>query len=614
MHVQLGDGLQRELQVSRTIRLAHGLSFPAAELATKVTGAFGIRGSGKSSLMSLVCEQLIEARIQVIILDPVGVHWALRVAADGRTPSPYKIPVLGGRHADLVLAPTTGEVVGSALARSNDSCVLDISSMRKGERIRFSGAFFEAFFEGKKGNPAPVLLCLEEAQNFAPQIMYKGSGQEQMLGAIEDLASQGRNFGAGLWLNSLRPQKINKEITSLMDLVFGFRLTGVHERKSVKDWLQEKGAEGRDEIDGELPSLQAGHAFVWSPAVFNIFGKYHLRQKTTYDAGATPLYARAKVKLKPLDLAELEAQMGAVVTETKANDPRVLKARIAELERAPAALEREVARLRTVAEKAARTEVPSVHEKSVLKPADLAHLEKLVEKVGSVESQFSSVQAQWIDRLLKAQAPLIDAIRDMAVALKPTRAVPGTTTSATTITTATNGRLYTPIKVVKVAGPPDASHTDEDHKLSRCARALLGVLSQRGVATDSQISALSGYRKTSSGFANSLSELRTKGFIDGPPERRVITQQGRDTIGPTEPLPTGPALLEYWMRKLGRAEAAMLRVIYDKGTIEREKLSSETGYSMTSSGFGNAISGLRVLELVSGPNGGDLTIADVFKE
>ena len=277
--------------------------------------------------MSVVCEQLLDAGIQVIIMDPVGVHYALRLAPDGKRPSPYQIPVLGGRHGDLVLAPTAGAVVGEALARSNDSCVLDISSMRKGERIRFSGAFFEAFYEGKKENPAPVLLCLEEAQSFAPQIMYKGSGQEQMLGAIEDLAAQGRNFGAGVWLNSLRPQKINKEITSLMDLVFGFRLTGVHERKSVKEWLQEKGADGRNEIDGELPSLQAGHAFVWSPAVFNIFGKYHIQQKTTYDAGATPLHARAKVKLKTLDLAELEAQMGKVVAETKANDPRVLKAR-----------------------------------------------------------------------------------------------------------------------------------------------------------------------------------------------------------------------------------------------------------------------------------------------
>ena len=305
----------------KTIHLARGLTLPAAELATKVTGAFGIRGSGKSNLMAVVVEGMLTAGVQVIVMDPVGIHFSLRLAPNGKSPSEFQIPVLGGRHGDLVLQPTAGEVVGRALALSNDSCVLDISSMKKGERIRFSGAFFEAFYEGKKENSSPVLLCLEEAQRFAPQLMFKGSGQEQMLGAIEELAEQGRNYGAGIWLNSLRPQKINKDVTSLMDLLFSFRLTGNHERKFVHDWLQEKGAENRDEIEGELPGLPEGNALVWSPAVFNIFGKYHFHKKTTYDAGATPLHARAKVKMRALDLDNLEKEMSAVVEEAKAKRP-----------------------------------------------------------------------------------------------------------------------------------------------------------------------------------------------------------------------------------------------------------------------------------------------------
>jgi hypothetical protein len=58
----------------------------------------------------------------------------------------------------------------------------------------------------------------------------------------------------------------------------------------------------------------------------------------------------------------------------------------------------------------------------------------------------------------------------------------------------------------------------------------------------------------------------------------------------------------------------MLKAIFEAGTISRDDLSEATGYSLTSSGFANGISGLRVLDLVHGPNGGDLSIADVFSE
>jgi hypothetical protein len=174
------------------------------------------------------------------------------------------------------------------------------------------------------------------------------------------------------------------------------------------------------------------------------------------------------------------------------------------------------------------------------------------------------------------------------------------------------GKATAPIPIARATARPIP--TEDAPLLSKCARALLSVLAERGVTTDSRIAALSGYRKTSSGFANSLSELRTQGLIDGSKDRRTITATGRDVAGPTEPLPTGRALLDYWLPRLGKCEAAMLAAIFEAGTIARDDLSAATGYSLTSSGFANGLSGLRVLDLVHGPNGGDLTIADVFSE
>ena len=142
---------------------------------------------------------------------------------------------------------------------------------------------------------------------------------------------------------------------------------------------------------------------------------------------------------------------------------------------------------------------------------------------------------------------------------------------------------------------------------STCSRSAATLPTRR-------FSALSGYRKTSSSFANGLSELRVAGYITGNPDRREITEPGRELVGEVEKLPVGAALLDYWLRRLGTCEGTLLKNVYEAGTISREELARKSEYSITSSSFANGISGIRTLDLVHGPNGGDLTIADVFRE
>ena len=346
-------------------------------------------------------------------------------------------------------------------------------------------------------------------------------------------------------------------------------------------------------------------------ATFKLYGKFAFDKKKTYDAGATPDQARAAVTVKPLDLASLEQCMAAVVKEAKTNDPRVLKARIVELERQVSqAVKVEATRLPTPAK---------IVEKSVLKAIDITRLELLVEKLERHRGATAEVVRTQADRVVESEKAVAVAVSNLALQVRREKPmapqngamsimVPGGPTRPTFVDPGRGPRQ------ARVVGPPDASHEPSDHVLSKCARALLNVLASRGVATDSQISALSGYRKTSSGFTNALSELRTRGLIDGPKERRVITEAGRGVTGEVAPMPTGPALLGHWLPKLGKCEAALLQAVYDAGTITREDLSQKTGYSITSSGFTNGISGLRVLDLITGPSGGDLTIAGVFNE
>jgi uncharacterized protein len=590
----------------KTVHLARGLTLPAAELATEVVASLGQRGSGKSNGAAVIAEGLLEASVQVIVLDHVGIWFSLRLDETGKHPSPYQIPVLGGQHGDIALVASTGSVVAEALARSGSSAVLDVSGFSKGDRCRFAADFAEAFFRAKKLHPGPVQILLEEAQRYVPQKLFAGQGMERMLGAFEEIAEVGRNYGVGLHLISQRPQKINKDVLNLADTVLGYRANGVLERKAISEWVQEKGAEGRKEVHDELPGLARGTAIVWSPSR-QIYGRYAIGKKTTYDAGATPIHARAAVKTKPLDLESLESAMGKAVEESKQNDPRVLKSRIAELERELAKKPTPVVE-RVGREK--RVEVP------VFREADLKRIERFAEKILKQETSFGELIAHAVDRVAQAQQTVVSSVDTLATVMKRsgrwTADAPNVANPPRAVRSEAPGRREVDQGngIARVTSRPAAGPAD----LSKCARALLAVLAQRGTATDSQIAALSGYKRTSSTFANGMSELRTRAYFTGDPGARHVTHEGREAAGPIETLPTGKALLDYWVGRLTRAEAELLKVVYESDTIDRQTLSERSGYRLTSSTFANALSGIRTLDLVHGHDGGDVTIAEVFKK
>lgn len=56
---------------------------------------------------------------------------------------------------------------------------------------------------------------------------------------------------------------------------------------------------------------------------------------------------------------------------------------------------------------------------------------------------------------------------------------------------------------------------------------------------------------------------------------------GLEALGELELLPTGPALVEYWIGEVGQASAAMLRVLVDAypTPLTREEVAEATGYS-----------------------------------
>jgi len=550
-----------DVTTEKTIKLAKDLAFPALRFACEVTTLVGNRGGGKTNGATVIAEQMLDAGVQVIVLDYVGIWYGLRLMPDGKTPSKYDVPILGGRHGDVDLSATAGRVVAEALAERRSAAILDLSEFSKSDRARFATDFAEAFFGAKKKHRGPTLVVLEEAQRFVPQMLYKG--QERMLGAWAEIGEVGRNFGVGLLLITQRPQKISKDVMFLSDTVLAFRTNGTLERQAIEKWVQEKGAAGTRDIADQLPELPTGVCYAWCP-VRGIFGRYQTRLKSTFDTGATPVEAQDDVVTQPLDLDALVASMGKAAEEVSRGTPSALQAEITRLRRQVAELE-------------ARTAVKPVVEQVPVVPS------KWRDVVEDGRRRLESLPGQVAD-LVRVQATMALGLIEAAQENFPLSV------------RSPVGRMVTVRQECQPARPTEKQLSVErrkvdggQDKLSKGERNVLAAALQFdavGGVTREQLSVLCGYSRSSRDTF--LYKLRQQGLLEVSEDddrRFAATGEAKRRYGHDfSPLPEGSKLLEYWKGRLSRGEWNVLYVAVSAypDAVSREKIDGECGYSRSS--------------------------------
>jgi len=72
------------------------------DAVTHTFGDIGIRGAGKTVLATVMAEEMCEAGLPWIGLDPIGVWWGLRANPDG-SPGGYPVVIIGGELWNWVL-------------------------------------------------------------------------------------------------------------------------------------------------------------------------------------------------------------------------------------------------------------------------------------------------------------------------------------------------------------------------------------------------------------------------------------------------------------------------------------------------------------------------------
>jgi len=517
-------------------------------------------GGGKSWLLRRIAEQLF-GKVQVILIDPEGEFPSLREEYG------YVLVGLGGETpADVRSAP----LLAHKLMELKASAVCDLFEMKPKDRHAWVRLFIDALIDSPKALWHPMVVIVDEAQMFAPE---KGQGESEAAESMRALAGRARKRGIGPILATQRLSQLDKGVSALMLN----RLIGMH----FEDIDVER-ALNLLSIAGKAERLQATKDMrTFEPGTFWAFGRALCLERTLFKVGpiqtthpdvgaevqiSAPPPAPEKVKKLLPALADLPRQ-----AEDQAKDMTSARQRIAELERELRARPVQIQPERVVE----RVEIP------VFSDGELSRLEAAAAALVASGKQIARVGVEIGTALtVRSRQEFASAHRLPVAHPVPVRPLPA--------------------REPRVVASPTAG-------LSKAKRRILSVLAQYPQGrTQTQVALLTGYASTGGGFLNEIGAMRKPEvhWIEGDKQRLTITTEGMAAIeGVWEPLPPpGPELLDYWLRRLPKAEGLILKTLGEvyPSTLSKEEIAEQTSYVATGGGFLNALGKLRTLELVRG--------------
>jgi uncharacterized protein len=578
------------------LRLSPDVTLPM-DAVTQTFAVLGKRGSGKTNTAGVLTEQLIKAGLPVVYVDPIGVTWGLRHSRDGKSPG-LPVIILGGEHADVPLEETGGVVIADFVIEHRQPVVLDLGLFSKGAQRRFMVDFAERLY---LKNRDALHVMLDEVDTFCPQRIEHGG--ERLVGAINDLVRKGRARGLGVTLISQRPALVNKDVLTQVETLIAHRMTGPQDRDAIERWIEHNADKQEFTSDAVLASLQTlddGDAWVWSPSWLKKLVRTHINLRETFDSSATPK-AGARVTTPKhaaeVDLGALRDQLAATIEKAKADDPRELKRRIAELER------------QVKIAPASQREVPALSKEQE------QVLVGLRREVVGLQDHISELETQtrYVAEDARRLVGLHEDVKEGA--LKTAARVEELASIAT--------RLYVPPSKTNGA-PARKPVTAAHHPLVVGAgepmpgghRRILLALARYGACGKDKLAILARYAANGGGFNNYLGALRTVGHVAGG-DVLNITEAGLLALGSFDPLPEDPeALFADWMRHpdLGRAHRAILQALKAREhAMTKEDLAArcDPPYEPAGGGFNNALSRLRTLGVIEGKT--DIQLAEQLR-
>lgn len=531
----------------------------------------GANGSGKTSAAKVaIVETALHAGERIIVIDPTGVWWGLRLGRNGRSKA-FSIYIFGGEHGDYPLRARDAAMLAEAFGTSSDSAVFDTSQMTVSERTAFFTEFAEAI---RRKNKGPLKLIIDEAHLFMPQAGAQfGGATPAMLHAGNNLVSLGRSKGLRITLISQRPAKLHKDSLSQAHSLVAMRLMAPQDRKAIADWVADQAdPETGKEIIASLPSLKPGEGWVWAPQD-NVLERKKFPLPTTFDSSRAPEIGDGTgPTLPPLNLDALKGKLTKLEEERKANDPASLKA--------------EIIRLRQQIED--QRNEPRIDNGAIQK----------AERRGYITGH-AAAQSEFTTALLALRANIVGQFDQAVRHLDMTQEKLPLPSPATVKAVPPRVR-QTPVEAPRRSPSPA---TGGDGPIPKGEKACLITIAQHsGGVTRQQLTVITGYKRSTRDAY--IQRLKERGYVDQDGERVLATADGVAALGSDyEPLPTGEALRQRVLRELPEGESrilSMLCSLYPEN-VSRDELTDGTGYKRSTRDA--YLQRLAARELITTPSG-----------
>jgi hypothetical protein len=568
------------------ISLDHALPLKFLSLRKVV---FGGSGSGKTSFGRVLFEEATAAGVLCGAIDLKGDFWGLKSTADGQGDG-IPIVIFGGEHQDVPLDENGGASLAEIVVELRQPFIVDLEQLSKGKQLRFLGAFFERLYDR---NREPLVLFCDEADRYAPQKPMSPEANI-CLGAAEDVAKRGRKHGIFPVFITQRNASLNKGVSELCDVAIVFRTPGPRDQEAVEDWFGTKATrEQRDEVMEKLAGLATGTAVLCSAHPdMKLFATVAIRQPSTFDSSATPEIGQRRIEPKRLakpDLDKIQTRMAATIARTKAEDPRALRARIAELEREVQAS----ALRRAPAPTEQRVEVPVLTDARVKR---FEYLATKIEKIlGRLDDWRAALDARSQD--LRAAAAEISAMVRMKLTPGPM------SPRAELVRQEQRGADPARILARPTAVMVSRRSAPDDTGLGAGERKMIEALALRhpDPLSKAQLGLLAGYAASGGTFRTYLPRLHRAGLVDVRGDRVALTPAGRAAVGEFRHAPqTSEQVRSMWLGALDQGPRRMLEVLltaYPKAMTKAE-FGEASGYEAAGGTFRTYLPKLKRLGLV----------------
>lgn len=531
-------------------------------------------GGGKSFALRRLLEQTAP-HVQQLVIDPEGEFATLREHFDYVICAPH--------GADAVANPQTAALLARRLLEAGVSAIIDIYDLKAHERQLFVKRFLDALITAPRDLWRPVMVVLDEAHIFAPQV-----GSAEACGAVIDLATRGRKRGQCLVAATQRLSKLHKDVAAeLLNKLIGRASLDV----DVKRAADELGVNARDAF-GLLRDLKPGEFWGFGPALSHVQEKVKIGSvKTTHPKSGARL-----MQAPPAPSKRVLAQLSKLTDLQK--EAEVEAKTIEELR----ALTTDLKRKLTIAERKAK-EVGVVSKVVV---------DKLVEEAGAFPKPEAKDINEFQSCILKLSALSArlfphETMKRLGVISTPTHVKAETMRAL--VSPAETEMLLKNIKQAPLNGDITTPQQKILDTLARLQRYGVEAPGKRTVAV------LSGVSPNSSGYSNNLGRMRSNGLIHYPSGGTIaLTDMGKSAARAPESMATLEELHAGWYSFLPTPQGRVLReliAIYPQCILKVE-LARQCNVSATSSGYSNNLGRLRTLGLIEYPGAGMVQACEIL--